>query len=322
MKILVCGSGVIGSLLIHVLSQNGNEVTVLARGKRREELEKYGLRTKFHGKKVINTDKPHVVGEIPSEHFDLAFSVMQHEQQWNLLKTLGEADCSAVVLVGNNLSAPEMKQQIIEAGGKTVLFGFQGTGGNRYEDYTEVLSLHKPSMVLGGLSETIPAEITHIVNETFAGADFEIKWMDNMDAWYKCHAAFIVPIARLCYTVGCELRKCTGKQRKTLLDATSNAFEALKKTGCLIRPEGEDTYYKSGAKRSMMNAMLYIMFKTKLGEMAASDHCRHAVSEMEGLAVKMDEIVFNSGVECSAYKELKEAAPYWEDLHRIYDGKR
>lgn len=322
MKILVCGSGVIGSLLIHFLSQNGNEVTVLARGKRREELEKYGLRTKFHGKKVINTDKPRVVGEFTSEHFDLVFSVMQHEQQWNLLKTLGEADCSAVVLVGNNLSAPEMKQQIIEAGGKTVLFGFQGTGGNRYADYTEVLSLHKPSMVLGGLGETIPAEITHIVNETFAGADFEIKWMDDMDAWYKCHAAFIVPIARLCYTVGCELRKCTGKQRKTLLDATSNAFEALKKSGCLIRPEDEDTYYKSGAKRSMMNAMLYIMFKTKLGEMAASDHCRHAVSEMEGLAVKMDKIVFNSGVECSAYKELKEAAPSWEELHRIYDGKR
>ena len=56
---------------------------------------------------------------------------MQHEQQWKLLKTLGAADCSAVVLVGNNLSAPEMKQQIIKAGGKNVLFGFQGTGGNR-----------------------------------------------------------------------------------------------------------------------------------------------------------------------------------------------
>ena len=39
MKILVCGSGVIGSLLIHTLLQNNNEVTVLARGKRREELE-------------------------------------------------------------------------------------------------------------------------------------------------------------------------------------------------------------------------------------------------------------------------------------------
>lgn len=322
MKILVCGSGVIGSLLIHILAQNGNEVTVLARGKRREELEKYGLRTKFHGKKEINTDKPRVVGEIPAEHFDVEFSVMQHEQQWKLLKTLGEADCSAVVLVGNNLSAPEMKQQIIEAGGRTVLFGFQGTGGNRYSDYTEVLSLHKPSMVIGGLGEAVPAEVTHILNEAFTGADYELKWTDDMDAWYKCHAAFIVPIARLCYIVGCELRKCTGKQRKMLLDATSNAFEALKKSGCPIRPEGEDAYYKSGAKRGMMNAMLNIMFKTKLGEMAASDHCRHAVSEMEGLAVKMDEIVLNSGLECSAYKELKEAAPSWEELHRIYDKKK
>ena len=53
MKILVCGSGNIGSLPIHVMSQNGNEVTVLARGKRREELEKYGLRTKYHAKRSL-----------------------------------------------------------------------------------------------------------------------------------------------------------------------------------------------------------------------------------------------------------------------------
>lgn len=322
MKILVCGCGVIGSLLIHTLSQKGHEITVLARGKRREELEKYGLRTKYHGKKEINTDKPRVVGEIPAEHFDLAFSVMQHEQQWNLLKTLGKADCSAVVLVGNNLSAPEMKRQITEAGGRNVLFGFQGTGGNRYKDYTEILSLHKPSMVIGGLGETVPEEITRIVDETFAGTGYEIKWTDDMDAWYKCHAAFIVPIARLCYIVGCDLRKTTGKQRKVLFDATSNAFDALRKCGCPIRPEGEDAYYRPGAKRAMMSVMLNIMCHTKLGEMAASDHCRHAVSEMEGLAEKMDEIVLDSGVECSAYKELKSSAPSWEELHGIYDKKR
>lgn len=127
MKIPVSGCGVIGSLLIHELSQKGHDITVLARGKRREELEKYGLRTKYHGKKVINTDKPRVVGEIPAEHFDLTFSIMQHEQQWALLDKLGSVDSTAVVLVGNNLSAPEMKKQIIAAGGKYVLFGFQET---------------------------------------------------------------------------------------------------------------------------------------------------------------------------------------------------
>lgn len=321
MKILVCGSSVIGSLLIHILSQKEHEITVLARGKRREELEKYGLRTKFHGKKTINTDKPRIVGEIPAEHFDLAFSVMQHEQQWNLLKTLGEADCSAVVLVGNNLSAPEMKRQIIEAGGKNVLFGFQGTGGNRYADYTEVLSLHKPSMVIGGLGESVPADITRIVNEAFEGTGYELKWTDDMDAWYKCHAAFIVPICRLCYIVGCDLRKASGKQRKLLFDATANAFDALIKSGCPVRPEGEDAYYRGGAKRAMMSVMMNVMCHTKLGDMAASDHCRHAVSEMEGLAEKMDEIVLGSGVECSAYMAMKNAAPSWEELHKIYGKK-
>lgn len=271
MKILVCGSGVIGSLLIHILSQKGHKITVVARGKRREELEKYGLRTKFQGKKVINTDKPRVVGEIPAEHFDLAFFVMQHEQQWNLLKTLGAADCSAVVLVVNNLSAPEIKRQIIAAGGKTVMFGFQGTGGNRYADYTEVLSLHKPSMVIGGLGENVPAEITRIVSEAFAGTDYELKWTDDMDAWYKCHAAFIVPICRLCYITACDLRKSSGKQRKLLFDATSNAFDALIKSGCPIRTEGEDAYYRPGAKRAMMSVMLNVMCRTNLGDMAASD---------------------------------------------------
>ena len=104
-----------------------------------------------------------------------------------------------------------------------------------------------------------------------------------------------------------------------LFDATSNAFEALKKSGCAVRPEGEDAYYRPGAKRVLMSAMMNIMCHTKLGDMAASDHCRHAVYEMEGLAVKMDEIVFNSGVECSAYKSMKDSAPSWEEIHRIYD---
>lgn len=320
MKILVCGSGVIGSLLIHTLCLKGHEVTVLARGKRLEELQKYGLRTKPHGKKQILTDKPRAVGEIPQEHFDLAFSVMQHEQQWNLLSTLGSADCTAVILVGNNMSAPEMKKQIIDAGGKTVLFGFQGSGGNRYDDYTETLSAGK-GIVIGGLGEEIPAEVTTLVNGAFEGTAFKVKWMDDMDSWYKCHAAFIVPLCRLCYIVGCDLRKSTGKQRKMLFDATSSVFEALKKSGCQVRPVGEDAYYRPGAKRNMMSVMLNIMCHTKLGEMAATDHCRHAVSEMEGLAVKMDEIMINSGVECSAYMELKNSAPSWEELHKIYDKK-
>lgn len=43
MRILVYGAGVLGSYLAHVLVRGGNEVTVLARGKRAEQLNNDGL---------------------------------------------------------------------------------------------------------------------------------------------------------------------------------------------------------------------------------------------------------------------------------------
>lgn len=40
MKLLVYGAGVIGSYLAHVLCSAGHDVSILARGRRKEELEK------------------------------------------------------------------------------------------------------------------------------------------------------------------------------------------------------------------------------------------------------------------------------------------
>ncbi|MCM1124586.1 MAG: NAD-binding protein [Eubacterium sp.] len=45
MKLLVYGAGVIGCELAHVLKKGGNDVTLLARGERKDNLEKRGLRS-------------------------------------------------------------------------------------------------------------------------------------------------------------------------------------------------------------------------------------------------------------------------------------
>ena len=42
-KILVYGAGVIGSIFAYKLKSGGNDVSILARGKRLEDLKKYGL---------------------------------------------------------------------------------------------------------------------------------------------------------------------------------------------------------------------------------------------------------------------------------------
>lgn len=57
----------------------------------------------------------------------------------------------------------------------------------------------------------------------------------------------------------------------------------LKRLGVPVLPEGSEQYYRPGTKRRMMSALLFIMAKTAVGELAASDHARHAVTELEGL---------------------------------------
>ncbi len=61
MRVLVYGSGVIGSYLVHVLVRGGNDVTVLARGKRAEELEKEGLFIRHYFQRKTTVDPVSVI---------------------------------------------------------------------------------------------------------------------------------------------------------------------------------------------------------------------------------------------------------------------
>lgn len=113
MNILVRGSGIIGSLLIHHLVAAGNNVSVLARGQRLQELREHGLRIKTSSKSEITTDQVTALDAIPADtHHDVIFSAMQYSQQWDLLGALGRADCETIVLIGNNAQAERMEAHL------------------------------------------------------------------------------------------------------------------------------------------------------------------------------------------------------------------
>jgi 2-dehydropantoate 2-reductase len=65
MKILVYGAGVLGSYLAHVLLRCGNDVTLLARGKRLQELKENGLVIRHYMQLRTTVDKVKL-----TEHFD------------------------------------------------------------------------------------------------------------------------------------------------------------------------------------------------------------------------------------------------------------
>jgi 2-dehydropantoate 2-reductase len=325
MKVLVYGAGVIGCYLTHVLCQAKNEVTLLARGEWKGTLEENGLTIHHHLQRKTTTDYPKIVGQVDaSQHYDVVFAVMQYQQMQLILDDLAELDTPMVVLVGNDLSAPEMEREILSRSTtpKTVLFGFQGTAGNRDRTLVNCVRWDGGGMTLGGLHRGPTEDERALFNQLFARTSYSLTWEDDMDGWYKCHLALILPIAYLCYLTGCDLRKATRSQRKLLLDAAGECFGLLGQLGVAIRPAGEDAYYRTGPKRALCAAMMFVIAKTALGKLCASDHCRHAVSEMETL----DKAWSNLRAQASDFPmpnwdRLRSAMPNWETLHQTYDGQ-
>lgn len=317
MKILVYGAGVIGCYLAHVLCGAGHSVTVAARGEWAETMERDGLVIRHYLQRTTTTDRPRVIRCPAQEPYDVVFSVMQHQQQWDVLEDLARVNSPLVVLVGNNLDAPEMERRIVRrsAQAKTVLFGFQGTGGRRENGVVHCVRMGPGSMTVGRAHGPAPNRAKAALLRLFRGTGYRLSWAPDMDGWYKCHLALILPACYLCYSTGCDLRRATARQRQLLLDAAGEAYGLLAALGTPILPEGEESYYRPGPKRAVLAAMIWVMAKTALGDLAASDHCRHAVTEMQGLdqgfaALRAQRPDFPM----PAWDTLRGAMPAWDAL--------
>jgi 2-dehydropantoate 2-reductase len=326
MRVLVYGAGVIGCYLTHVLCEAGNEVSLLARGRWKETLEKNGLVIRHHIQKKTTTDHPDMIGQVDaSRHYDVVFAVMQHQQMPAIVGDLARIDTPLVVLVGNDLAAPAMEREILSRSKtpKTVLFGFQSTAGNREGTYVECVRWGGGGLTLGGLHRALTEAEKNFFTGLFGDTQFRLTWEDDMDGWYKCHLAFVLPVAYLCYMAGCDLRKTTRAQRKQMLDATNEGFGLLRRLGIAVRPAGEDAYYRPGPKRALCAALMFGMAKTALGKLCASDHCRHAVSEMEALDKAWGDLRAQAAdFPMPHWDALRAAMPGWEALHRTYDRRR
>lgn len=322
MKVLIYGAGVIGCFLAHTLCAAGQEVTLLARSTWKQTLETGGLIIEHRLQRKTTVDHPRVIDAVDDTAYDAVFAVMQHQQLRSILPDLSRVRSPLIVCVGNNLSAHQMEQSLLATAKqpKTVLFGFQGTGGRRENGRVICVRFGGGSMSIGGLHGEAQEQIKGTIESLFSKTGYRLTWVADMDAWYHCHLTLILPACYLCYATGCDLRKATRAQRKLLLDAANEAFDLLKALGYGVYPPGEDAYYKPGAKRLLMTGMIFLMAKTAIGDLAASDHCRHAVTEMEGLdEAWMTMRLSKPNQQMAAFDALRRQMPKWKVLHRAYD---
>ena len=325
MKVLVYGSGVIGSYLAHVLCSAGNDVTVLARGRWREQLETHGLRIRHHLQRSQTLDHPKVIGDISEGgSYDAVFAVMPYNKIGAILEPLAAVRAPLVVLVGNNMNPAAMEKFIL--GGtvceKQVLFGFQVTAGKRDMEKGLLVCerLGAGNMDLGGLHRLPDETIRSKLNEAFAGTGYRLNWQPDMEAYLICHLAAILPIGYLAYACDGDMRSSTGTQRRLMRLASREAYAMLKARGIPILPAGDDRYYASGLRGRLMQFLYFVMAKNKtIGDLVACEHCRNAYEEMEMLDAAFMEIVARMpGAPMPHWHELRAQMPGWDEVRRRY----
>ena len=318
MKVLVFGAGVIGCYLTHVLCQAGHDVTLLARGAWKDTLAVHGLELRHHLQRRTTLDHPTVTDHMdPAARWDAVFAVMPYHQMQKILPQLAEADSDLVVLVGNNMRAAAMQEELfrLSATPKEILFAFQVTGGERLKDHVIVERFGKAGLDIGALHSLPSRNAQAKLAAIFQSTGYKMHWQPDMEAYLFCHPAAILPIA-----CGGDLRRSTRKQRKQMLNAPAEAYDRLIRLGIPILPEKSDRFYRPGFRRLVMRILYFIMAKTVIGDLIACNHYHHAVAEMELLDRDFTALLERDQKSpMPVWGALKAQMPRWKELHQTYD---
>ncbi|GAB4573209.1 MAG: hypothetical protein Kow0077_14930 [Anaerolineae bacterium] len=228
MRILVAGAGVLGSLFAVRLHAAGHEVTLLARGKRLEEIRAHGIVLEDARTGVQTTAQVPVIEALATDdRYDLILVVVRKNQVADLLPALAANESDSVLFIGNNVAGPE--PYIAALGRERVLLGFGLVGGAREDHVVRYATLmDAPQLIFGELDgKTTPR--TQQIAAAFLHAGIEPVISPAMDAWLKSHWAVVGPVAYAIYACGGDVYRLarTRDARVLIVRAIREGFRVL-----------------------------------------------------------------------------------------------
>jgi 2-dehydropantoate 2-reductase len=307
MKILVYGAGVIGSVYAAYLHDGGHEVSVLARGRRLDEIREHGivLEAAASGRR-IEAKVPAVEGLDTDDAYDLVLVAMQKGHIATVLPILAaNRGTPAVAFLGNNASGPD---PLIDAlGAERVLMGFPDFGG--YFDGPVVHFANdagdtgRLGMTLGELDGNETPRLRAIV-AALSTAHIDVEVEPHIDAWLKGHVALVVPILFGLNRHGCD-NLALARDKTTLrlmARAVREGLSVLRKLGYPLTP------FKLKSIRWMPLFASAAIFGKIIGsdfaKVAYVGHAANAAAEFDLLSDELRELVERSGLATPALDEL------------------
>jgi len=303
-KILIYGAGVIGSMFAYKLKTGGNEVSILARGKRLRDLKKYGIHIRDE---IFNKEYRTTIDIVENlekdDYYDLIMVIMQRQQVSHILHILKENISPTIMFVGNNPTGADEYLDYIEK--DRLLLGFGGPGGYR-EDY-RIIAAYVEDIILyvGELDGIISDRIKKIENE-FTNSGIKVDLSENIEAWLKTHAALISPLAMGSYAA--RHRKIKLGDDIELVNLALKAFkENIKALIDLNIPILPKKY------RMMRWIPLFIIRKKILnlinsdfGKIALSGHADAAEQEMKKLTTDFFKVIKKTKIKMVNNEQLFE----------------
>ncbi|WP_169091314.1 ketopantoate reductase family protein [Paenibacillus sp. PL91] len=305
MRILVYGAGVLGSYLAHELVHNGNEVTMLARGRRADELQQNGNVIRHYLQLRTTVDKVNVIRELqPEDVYDLIFVVMKYPDFEAVFPALAANKSKHIVIMGNNASPIEMRHYLqsnspVE---KKVAFAFQTLAGWRENGRVNCLRGPKVTLAFGSLGEQLDWQ--SVIDQALKNTRYNTITFTNMDEWLKSHFIMILPLNRIAVSYNGNLRKAAKDKRllNYVIDAIDEGHQVLIKNGYTITPANQ--YQLVRKYRKLFFIVLKIILATPIGR-----------TTLSGKAVSSNEM----DMLYQAFSDLKNranmATPSWDKLY-------
>ncbi len=304
-RMLVIGAGVNGSVCAARLHNAGIDVTVLARGKRYEEVRDEGIviEDPFKNKRSV-TKVPAINRLDPNDLYDYVLVVVRKNQVADLLQVLAQNRSPNIVFMTNNLSRPEELTRTL--GKDRVMMGFVFAGGKRDGDVIRAMSgigRSRVSSPFGEIDGRITPRLTRLIG-ILRHAGLNAKASTDIINFLATHAALVAPVAALIIKHGCDtyaLARSTADLR-LLVDALRETLPVLSATGFRISPPA--TNIIRIVPRFLLVAAMRKSLSTKFAEVGAGWHCSQAPDEMRQLAMELQALVDQAGLPVPALRKV------------------
>ncbi|WMJ77530.1 MULTISPECIES: ketopantoate reductase family protein [unclassified Sedimentibacter] len=307
MNILVYGAGVIGSIFAGKLALAGNNVSVLARGKRLEEIKNDGVilvnpKTKKNEKASVKV----IDMLLPDDKYDYIIVAMQRTQVDHILPALSQNCSKNIVFVVN--TAGGYDRWVYAIGENRLMIGFPSAGGERkdgkvYYFVGKGIQRTFQTTTFGEYSGE-KTERVKILIKLFNQAKIPSVFCNDMDAWQRTHVAIVSNIANALYSFNCDNFKLghSYKGVKDMVLGIKEGQKVLKNSGIKVTPQ---KLWWIELPTPILTFLFAIFMRTTLAETTMAKHCIVAKSEMIYLQEEFDELIRKSGVETPIIDKLK-----------------